>query len=57
MSKWPWPDMLNKMVSALPSCLQRKASSMAQRTACVASGAGTMPSQRANCTPASKQVF
>ena len=45
MSKWPWPDRLNTMVSALPSALQRRASSMAQRTAWVASGAGTMPSR------------
>src|SRR5207249_2578511 len=40
MSKWPWPDMLNRMVSLLPSFLQRKASSIAQRTAWFASGAG-----------------
>ena len=36
--------------------LAASASSMAQRTAWVDSGAGTMPSVRANCTPASKQA-
>ena len=37
------------MTSALPSALQRSASSIAPLTAWLASGAGTMPSARANC--------
>ena len=53
MSKWPCPQRLKAIVSALPSSRQRTASSIAPRTACAASGAGTMPSARANRTPAS----
>jgi hypothetical protein len=41
---------------ASPSALQRSASTMAPLTAWLASGAGTMPSLRANITPASKQA-
>ena len=40
-----------------PSALQRSASTIAPFTAWLASGAGTMPSARANITPASKQAF
>ena len=45
------------MVSLRPSRLQRSASSIAPLTAWLASGAGTMPSVRANCTPAAKHSF
>ena len=44
MSKCPWPDRLNRMVRVRPSALAARASSAATRTACVDSGAGTMPS-------------
>ncbi len=42
------------MVLRLPSFLHWSASSMTPRTACAASGAGRMPSARANCTAALK---
>ncbi len=56
MSKWPWPQRLNRIDRDTPSSRQRIASSIAARTAWLASGAGTMPSTRANCTPASKHL-
>ena len=52
MSKWPWPLRLNRMTFDSPDSLQASASSMAARMACADSGAGTMPSVRANCTAA-----
>ena len=49
MSKWPWPHKLNRMVRAVPSALQRSASSMAPFTAWFASGAeGILPAPEAN---------
>ncbi len=42
------------MTFSSPDSLQRWASSIAAASAWVGSGAGTMPSERANSTPAAK---
>src|SRR3989304_3398992 len=52
MSKWPWPLRLKRIVLRSPASRQRRASSMATRMACALSGAGMIPSARANCTAA-----
>ena len=57
MSKCPWPHRLKRIVRPAPAARHFMASSMAPLTACVASGAGTIPSARANCTPAAKHSF
>ena len=45
------------MTGEVPSSLALIAALMAPLTAWLASGAGRMPSVRANSTPASKQAF
>ncbi len=57
MSKWPWPERLKRIVrstpsaSALPRLLDRAVDGVG------GSGAGMMPSLRANCTAAAKTSF
>jgi len=48
---------LNNIVLDSPFFLHSKAASIAPLTACVASGAGTIPSVLAKFTPASKHSF
>ena len=54
MSKWPWPHRAVRITFSSPVSLHRLASSTTAASACVGSGAGTMPSVRANWTPAAK---
>ena len=53
----PWPDRLNRITRSSPASRASSASSIAARMACDDSGAGMMPSVRANWTAASKQAF
>ena len=48
MSKWPCPQRLKRIACETPSSRQRTASSIAAFTAWFASGAGRIPSIRAN---------
>ena len=57
MSKWPWPERLNRITRSSPASRASSASSIAARMACDDSGAGMRPSVRANCSAASKQAF
>ena len=51
-SKWPWPHMAIRMTFSSPVFLHSSASRIAAAIACVGSGAGMMPSVRANCNAA-----
>ena len=51
----PWPHSAVRMTFSSPVSLQRRASAIVAASAWVGSGAGTMPSVRANWTPAAKQ--
>src|SRR6266850_2899193 len=55
-SKCPWPDRLKRITRVFPSASAFFASSMAPLIACELSGAGMIPSDRANVTAASKQA-
>ena len=57
MSKWPWPDRLKMMTCSVPASSARRAASIAPLMACALSGAGTIPSERANVTAAEKTSF
>ena len=52
MSKYPVPVSPKRIVSSFPSALHLSASSIAARIAWLDSGAGSMPSVRANCCAA-----
>ena len=57
MIEWPWLALVPACAFALAWVRCRRASVLVAAIAWLASGAGTMPSQRANCTPASKHSF
>src|SRR5690242_21518772 len=48
MSKCPWPHSAVRITFASPDSAQRLASSTTEASACVGSGAGMIPSARAN---------
>src|SRR6185437_310316 len=57
MSKWPWPEGLNRITCSVPASSARRAASTTPLIAWAVSGAGTIPSERANLSAASKTSF
>jgi len=57
MSKCPWPESPNRITRLSPASFAAAASSTTARSACADSGAGRIPSHRANRTASAKTSF